>query len=507
MSLQVWLPLNGSLRNYGLSDATFKIQNHQDKIIPTSNGKIFDEGYARIEKNTTEYIKSSKTFSFPNDFSMCCWCKVTGFANRDSANGIITNHSHETGGAGIGIKVIPSIEGKEDFRISCSTGFGPSHDNDITKTQRTFNYFYGTTNIYNKWHHLALTYNRTAEIYNLYVDGIVEKTFQFKDAIGERPFNIFDWSTSYSHADSYKAPCELNDVRLYDHCLSQREVVDIATGLLLHYKLNDTSENAKVIKDSSICENHGMINGTGVYEDSTIQYNTNLKLDNSNYITCGRSSDAEHASVSMWIKPGEIPSANQVVFADYSSQLSFGFYSFKADDETDYISKKAIISCAGQYSNVVSNLEGYWKKDDWNHIVVTKSGVDYNCYLNNNKLPKITKTNYWDHFAENTLTIGCRNNGAPNTFYAGGISDFRMYGTTLSEDIIKQLYQTPISLSNNYTLFSNELLEEENSTSSFLKTGTVKANEIRDCKADGQTPAAKLQIFEDAIQSTDFIEW
>lgn len=371
---------------------------------------------------------------------------------------------------------------------------------------RTYKDYYGTSNIKGQWHHLCLTYDKPTLTLKLLVDGEVEKTISYSFTTTSTYFDLFNWSTTWVHNADYRPACKLSDVRVYDHCLSAREVREICSGQILHYKFDNTYSS--IIADCGGYDYAAMIKDIPNYEDTMqFKYLNCLKLTNNNYITCGRSSDAEDVSVSMWIKPGDIPTANQVVFADQSSKLAFGFYSFKADNETNYISKKAIISCAGQYSNVVSNLEDYWKKDDWNHIVVTKSGVDYNCYLNNNKLPKITKTNYWDHFAENTLTIGCRNNGAPSTFYTGGISDFRMYGTTLSEDIIKQLYQTPISLSNNYTLFSNELLEEENSTSSFLKTGTVKANEIRDCEADGKTPAAKLQIFADTIQSTDFIEW
>ena len=30
----------------------------------------------------------------------------------------------------------------------------------------------------------------------------------------------------------------LNDIRIYDHCLSKQEVKEIAQGLVLHYKLN-----------------------------------------------------------------------------------------------------------------------------------------------------------------------------------------------------------------------------------------------------------------------------
>lgn len=43
--------------------------------------------------------------------------------------------------------------------------------------------------------------------------------------------------------------------------------------------------------------------------------------------------------------------------------------------------------------------------------------------------------------------------------YEGQMSDFRIYATALTADQVKQLYEAPISLANNGTLFANELVE------------------------------------------------
>ncbi len=492
MSLLVWLPLDGNLENRGLSKAIFSLQNNKNGLMVSNSGKLTQYAYERIINDTKDYITSDVNFIFPDDFSMCCWCKVTSLTGT-GANGIITNHSHETGGAGITLKVVNTTIGEEICYISCSAGFGP----DFQAGERMFNSKYGTTNIFGAWHHLCLTYKRDQEKYRLYVDGQEEVNFIFKDAPMERPFRLFDWSISYSENDKYKPKCMLNDVRLYDHCLSKREIEEIATGLLLHYKLDAPILNKTVISDVSPYENHGALLKEGQYESSSIHYNQALKLNMNNYITCGRRSNADNVSASFWIKPSMYPANNTVIFADYSSTLAFGFYD----------STKAIISCAGSDSKVALNVNSYWKNDEWNHIVVTKNNTDYQCYINGNKLELSTDMNSWIHYAEDMLYIGCRNSGSTNTFYNGLISDFRFYGSTLTDDKIKQLYQTPISLSKDYTLFGTQFVEEENATSAFLKTGTIKANTIRDCDADGETPATKLQVFKDAIQSTDFIEW
>jgi len=55
---------------------------------------------------------------------------------------------------------------------------------------------------------------------------------------------------------------------------------------------------------------------------------------------------SQGATAAFWIKTPTYPSGNEIVFADYNSRLAFGFYS----------GTKAIISCGGQSSAVVSNL-------------------------------------------------------------------------------------------------------------------------------------------------------
>jgi hypothetical protein len=84
----------------------------------------------------------------------------------------------------------------------------------------------------------------------MYIDGKQETILTTGGTHGEavsqgsnataRPFRIFDWSTDHSTNASYRPTCQLNDVRLYDHCLSQKEILEIAKGLILHYPMDDS---------------------------------------------------------------------------------------------------------------------------------------------------------------------------------------------------------------------------------------------------------------------------
>lgn len=230
MSLLVWLPLNGDLQNQGLSALNFTNEN-TSTIMIDDNGKI-GKCYKRAAKRTAGRIISDENINLSGDLSMCCWAKVIE-TPADSANGLITNHSHsDNTGFGITVKQISA----NDYRICCSTGNGSG---------RSYNIYYGTTNIKNAWHHLTLTYNSTTHIFQLWVDGKVEKTQSYTNASKADKIIIFDWSTTYN-ATAYRPACCLNDVRIYNHCLSAKEVEELSKGLVMHYKLDSKFEQPTV---------------------------------------------------------------------------------------------------------------------------------------------------------------------------------------------------------------------------------------------------------------------
>lgn len=221
MALQVWLPLNGSLKNNGLSQLKFSNEN-TSTITVNSSGKI-GSCYERTAINTAGRIKSNTTINLSGDISMCCWAKVTSTVG-DTANGLVSNHSHSNNtGFGITVKQIS----ENDYRISCSTGNG---------TNRTYFTYYGTTNIKDSWHHLCLTYDNSLHIFKLWVDGICEKEQSYTNSSISDYIMVFDWSTTYN-SNNYRPACSINDVRIYDHCLSEKEIREISKGMVLHYKL------------------------------------------------------------------------------------------------------------------------------------------------------------------------------------------------------------------------------------------------------------------------------
>ena len=224
MSLQVWLPLNGDLHNQGLSNLIF---------VPTSYNTVNNNG--KIGKcynnNAPSWnrggILSDLTINLGIKQSMFCWVNFTTLNSSASlGGGLVTQHNASTNsGMSINIRYVSSTTGY----ATVSTGNGSS---------RTYKDYYGTTLLQaGTWYHLGYTYDGTT--IKIYVNGHCEKTQAYANmAVPANKIGIFGWSLSNNLA-TYALNGKLNDVRIYDHCLSAKEVEEIAKGLVLHYKLDD----------------------------------------------------------------------------------------------------------------------------------------------------------------------------------------------------------------------------------------------------------------------------
>ena len=284
MALQVWLPLTKNLSNQGLNNMTFSIDANSN-IILDNNGKI-GACYSRSTKQTSGRIVSNSTINLSEDISMACWALVSDCVG-DTANGLISNHSHANNtGVGITVKQVST----SDYRISCNTGTG---------SNRTYNTYYGTTNIKGVWHHLALTYSKSAKQLILYVDGNAEYTLNnyVNSSIADYII-IFDWSTTYN-STYYRPAAKLNDVRIYDHCLSPKEVKEISKGLVLHYPLNDayvegtTNLVTSITKGGQTTVNGYEVTTSGVSKDTYFTLNLSEKIvaGNTYTISCRNNFD------------------------------------------------------------------------------------------------------------------------------------------------------------------------------------------------------------------------
>ena len=367
MSLLVWLPLNGTLENRGVSPAKFSLVTTGGGVATASNGKTTPGCYTRSTKNTISHITSDIDFTLPRDVSMACWCKLTDFGTSDSANGIITQHGHKTGGLGITMKYI----GATDYRMSINSGlYG---DAGGGTNDRTYHTYYGNTNIYNEWHHLCVTYDAATKQIKMYVDGALDRdpiTVAGNSAVA-RPFRIFDWSTDHSGNASYRPPCSLNDVRLYDHCLSAKEVKILAQGLVAHYPLTAGGANNLLKNTSNPSSTSGLASVPGTcsvtYDDilGLNVFQSSTTATGETYIYSSRTAQVAQStkytfSCDVWV--------NDKV----KSIETFWLSDTEADKKT-----------GGGYVNVTSASQSIPVRNQWFHLswTFTTKANDYTGYI------------------------------------------------------------------------------------------------------------------------------
>lgn len=212
MSLQVWLPLNGNLNNQGLSEVT--VTNSGATV--DSNGKIgscysFDGNDDFISLTSSSLYSTIKGGSLP--FSIAMWVY-----RADTTRAILFGDYQLAGGIYFNLELSTSSK----VRFYWNGGPDLVFDNAVVATS--------------KWSHIAVTYDGST--IKCYIDGAFAQsstvTLVTRDKTSGSYYLGRDARTGTTAFNG-----KMNDFRLYDHCLSAKEVKEISKGLSLHYKLSD----------------------------------------------------------------------------------------------------------------------------------------------------------------------------------------------------------------------------------------------------------------------------
>ena len=206
MSLQIRLPLNGNLNNYGLFIPT--VTNHGE--TSNDNGKI-GKCYSYVSSNSNYTTISTPSFSGKSPISICMWFKMTASSTyspvfefgKNATNGICVRHSSQV--------------------IRLEYGDGTNNYDKST----------GVTTTLNTWYHICVTYDGTT--LTLYRNGVnVYSIAGPNTGLGSNnnQLQLSKFWAGYASQD-------LNDVRLYDHCLSVKEIKEIYRSLVIHYKFSE----------------------------------------------------------------------------------------------------------------------------------------------------------------------------------------------------------------------------------------------------------------------------
>lgn len=217
MSLQVWLPLNGNLNNQGLSDVT--VINNGATV--DNNGKIgkcykFDGTYLTV---------STGLPANPTIFSFCSWVKlISGYAVNNGCHLVALGNNCRicVSKDSAAIRFIGN-----NATVSCSSSVLSSNL------------------IADVWYHVAVIFDNGNV--RMYLNGV-----KVADSnIGATSLNLSNnMSTQVGSYSTELSKAYMNDFRIYDHALSEKEVKELAKGLVLHYRLAGPGQE-NLVKNSN----------------------------------------------------------------------------------------------------------------------------------------------------------------------------------------------------------------------------------------------------------------
>ena len=216
MSLQVWLPLNGNLNNNGLHQ--YSLSMFRGTETYHTNGKIGSCFHAN-GVNTIKILNFLPDFYNYTGYSLCAWFYIEA-----------QNPSH-TGSA-----IISAGNWNNQLLNLAVSNWSTDHYTYLRVSGPNWTKFYSYNFNVNTWYH-AVVCSDGIKTY-AYVNGTL-----IGDTItGYLPTSIEGNDICIGGATYYAGMQffgRINDVRIYNHCLSLKEVKEIAKGLVLHYKLDN----------------------------------------------------------------------------------------------------------------------------------------------------------------------------------------------------------------------------------------------------------------------------
>lgn len=316
------------------------------------------------------------------------------------------------------------------------------------------------------WHDIVITFDTQAKVY---IDAVLLATIELETT--DRTAYRFDnngWIPMVG--DNSK----MQDFRIYDYTLSQAEINEYSRALVVHYPLQGNELNPSVLKDVS-----GFGNDAYKTADSVVEFdyfNDNIRGlkyadDNKLNKRLGYTSPKNfypnfNTTICYWTK-FTITSEKAIVI-------------FRTSNNGSYLNgtNKNVYGYIQTNDGNVGNWTGRLTENKWYFIaftfeqsgsnIVAKSYVNGNLYNTNTRASTISVT-------ETQLDLINYNNNA-SIF---SICDYRVYATALSAQDIKNLYNSPIAVSNQHQTMAFELNENPLYPSKYWRTPTyVEMNYI-----------------------------
>lgn len=213
IGLQLWLPLNGDVKNYGLCNAELSYSNlsfeDSGKI-----GKCLSTGGIVMSADTTGKILNN------NAITISLWLYVNAPTGSDNKTMIFGNNEMaNNNNRKFSLFQYPTCNDFYYCWMNDTSGDSGTFRNGVVK-----NVFPSY-----QWTHIAVTYENPNIC--VYINGELKHT-----SSGVSNSASFHYATNVIHNSPYH---KVNDFRLYDECLSPKQVKYISQAMICHYPMGN----------------------------------------------------------------------------------------------------------------------------------------------------------------------------------------------------------------------------------------------------------------------------
>ena len=416
MALQVWLPLIRDLSNQGLANVT--ITNNGATF--NSNGKLGGCYYFTPE----QWIR----ISVPEHMTTIKNTTVAVWVKSHSTSAAVGGISHDGNSDLAGVTLTSG-----GWQISGSAGaWKYINSGTIANTQ--------------VWHHAACTIDDN-EI-TTYLDGVkvITSTLTAQSIVNTdiTSSNFIEIGCDHPGGNEFFTGY-INDFRIYDHCLSAKEIKELSKGLFLHYKLDNTKEF-----DCSGYKYDGTITGTLSNSEDSARYSASTYFESYNdYIYCNLDNNIpDEITMNCWIK-----SSNKSPRGGFHNPVTIHSTNFEISILGS--SGKTRIGYMVGGTRYVKDVGSDVLDNQWHMLTGTYDGQKICRYVDGELVDSQSVSGALTTL--DTIRVGSVNATYGNTqLYQ---SDVRVYATALSASDILELYHTAANIDNHGNIYAGELKE------------------------------------------------
>lgn len=324
--LMIHLPLNGDLHNQGL--ANIEVTNNGATV--DNNGKI---GKCYSFDGTSKYISLTNPLTDASEISCSVWVKP--LANT-STNGQIINIGTNSSWTNIRFGILQRTTNQFIFHVSDGT-------NQINYACAS-----GTIAL-NEWINIICTYKeRTLK---MYLNGELVKTHSI--SFDPSFSGISNIGIGAAPNGSEKFTGCINDVRIFTHCLSLKEISELKKLLILHYPLDNNG-----VGGENLLKNSNFLQGTNGMQGYT-----------ATMATCTKQTDC--------MKVVSTSASGGFYTPNYNSITTGDMTTFSADVKAD----NSMTIYIGTDGSGNGNCQAYTVGTSWQRISISKAKTTNNAIL------------------------------------------------------------------------------------------------------------------------------